>query len=52
MTDEQRKALDPNSKEYQNRQSGSKIQVVGWSLYALNLWVLKFCVAVFFARLT
>jgi hypothetical protein len=52
MTDEQREALDPDSREFYNRQWGSKIQVMGWSLYAMELWVLKLCVAVFFARLT
>ncbi|KAI1383044.1 uncharacterized protein F4822DRAFT_421975 [Hypoxylon trugodes] len=52
MTDEQRATLDPNSREYFNRQWGSKIQVLGWSLYAFMLWLLKFCVAVFYGRLT
>ncbi|KAI1075674.1 hypothetical protein F5B20DRAFT_594814 [Whalleya microplaca] len=52
MTDEERAALDPNSREYYNRQWGSKIQLIGWSLYAFILWALKFCVAVFYGRLT
>ncbi|KAL7628388.1 hypothetical protein AAE478_002590 [Parahypoxylon ruwenzoriense] len=52
MTDEERAALDPNSREFYDRQWGSKIQVIGWSLYALGLWLLKFCVAIFYGRLT
>ncbi|KAL2006891.1 hypothetical protein VTN00DRAFT_9559 [Thermoascus crustaceus] len=52
MTPEQRAALDPNSTEYHNRVWGSKIQVIGWSLYACILWSLKFCVAIFYSRLT
>lgn len=52
MTPEQRAALDPNSKEYSDRIWGSKIQVMGWSFYAFILWAIKFCVAVFYARLT
>lgn len=52
MTDEQRTALDPKSTEAYNREMGSKIQVVGWSLYAMELWVLKLCVTVFYSRLT
>lgn len=52
MTPEEREALDPNSKEYFNRQWGSKIQLIGWSLYAFILWAIKFCVAVFYGRLT
>ncbi|KAE8154985.1 hypothetical protein BDV25DRAFT_146805 [Aspergillus avenaceus] len=52
MTPEQRAALDPSSREYYNRQWGSKIQVIGWSLYACTLWLIKLCVAVFYSRLT
>lgn len=52
MTDEERASLDPTSKEYFNRQWGSKIQLIGWSLYAFILWALKFCVTVFYGRLT
>lgn len=52
MTDEQRESLDPYSREYSNRQWGSKIQVIGWSFYACILWMLKVCVAVFYGRLT
>lgn len=52
MTDEERAALDPDSEEYYNRQWGSKIQVIGWSFYALILWMLKACIAVYYSRLT
>ncbi|KAL4739820.1 hypothetical protein BDV11DRAFT_215001 [Aspergillus similis] len=52
MTDEQRAALDPNSKEYYNRIMGSKIQVAGWSLYVMVLWLIKGALAVFYSRLT
>ncbi|KAL2105309.1 hypothetical protein VUR80DRAFT_8594 [Thermomyces stellatus] len=52
MTDEQRAALDPNSREAFNRRWGSKIQVIGWNFYAAILWLLKFCVATFYRRLT
>lgn len=44
MTDDERAAIDPNSREHYNRVWGSKIQVI--------LWALKFCVAAFYARLT
>ncbi|KAI0206636.1 hypothetical protein F4808DRAFT_447412 [Astrocystis sublimbata] len=52
MTPEEREALDPNSEEFDNRQWGSKIQIAGWSVYAFNLWVVKFTFAIFFSRLT
>lgn len=52
MTDEQRASVDPNSKEYYNRVWGSKIQVMGWSFYAMILWLVKFSVAIFYSRLT
>lgn len=52
MTDEQRATVDPSSKEYYDRQWGSKIQVIGWSLYAMILWLIKFCVAIYYSRLT
>ncbi|KAL2802857.1 hypothetical protein BJX63DRAFT_413769 [Aspergillus granulosus] len=52
MTDEQRAAVDPSSREYYNRVWGSKIQVIGWSLYAMVLWLVKFSLAVFYSRLT
>ncbi|RAH54670.1 hypothetical protein BO85DRAFT_499872 [Aspergillus piperis CBS 112811] len=52
MADEQRAAVDPSSKEYYDRQWGSKIQVIGWSLYAMILWLIKFCVAIYYSRLT
>ncbi|KAJ5787858.1 hypothetical protein N7457_002848 [Penicillium paradoxum] len=52
MTDEQRINLSPHSEEYRLRVGGSKIQVAGWSLYTLLLWVLKTCMAIFYSRLT
>ncbi|KAI0905044.1 hypothetical protein F4823DRAFT_628146 [Ustulina deusta] len=52
MTDEERASLSPDSVEFYYRQSGSKIQVAGWSVYVFNLWVVKFAFAVFFSRLT
>ncbi|CAG8007398.1 unnamed protein product [Penicillium olsonii] len=52
MTDEQRTTLSPDSEEYRLRVGGSKVQVAGWSLYTLLLWLLKTCMAVFYSRLT
>lgn len=52
MTDEQRAAVDPDSREAFNRMWGSKIQVIGWNFYAAILWLLKFCVTSFYSRLT
>ncbi|KAJ5945957.1 hypothetical protein N7454_002796 [Penicillium verhagenii] len=52
MTDEERKSLSPDSHEYHLRVGGSKVQVAGWSLYTLLLWLLKTCMAVFYSRLT
>jgi hypothetical protein len=52
MTDEQREQLSPESEEYRLRVGGSKVQVTGWSLYTLLLWLLKTCMAVFYSRLT
>jgi hypothetical protein len=52
MTDEERANLDPNSREYYNRQMGSKVQIIGWSFYACILWLLKFSIAIFYSRLT
>ncbi|GAM37845.1 hypothetical protein TCE0_033f08107 [Talaromyces pinophilus] len=52
MTDEERTALDPSSIEYHKRVTGSKIQVLGWSLYVMTLWMGKFCLAIFYSRLT
>ncbi|KAH7031430.1 uncharacterized protein B0I36DRAFT_409779 [Microdochium trichocladiopsis] len=51
MTDEQRETLDLNSEEAFIRIMGSKIQVVGWSVYALELWLIKLCITAFYARL-
>ncbi|KAJ5773854.1 hypothetical protein N7457_008750 [Penicillium paradoxum] len=51
MTPEQRAALDPNSVEWSNRVAGSKVQIIGWSLYAAILWLVKFSLAVFYSQL-
>ncbi|KAF7718969.1 Uncharacterized protein PECH_006315 [Penicillium ucsense] len=48
----ERQAIVPNSKEWNNRVAGSKIQVLGWSLYVAILWLVKFALAVFYSRLT
>ncbi|KAJ5683664.1 uncharacterized protein N7477_000009 [Penicillium maclennaniae] len=52
MTDEERSTLSPESEEYRLRVGGSKVQVAGWSLYTLLLWLLKTCMAKFYSRLT
>ncbi|CAG8958079.1 hypothetical protein HYFRA_00000423 [Hymenoscyphus fraxineus] len=52
MTDEERASLVVNSPEWIIRVKGSKIQLIGWSLYTLLLWLLKFCMCVFYERLT
>ncbi|KAJ5612088.1 hypothetical protein N7510_005282 [Penicillium lagena] len=52
MTNEQRVTLSPDSEEYRLRIGGSKVQVIGWSLYTLLLWLLKTCMAIFYSRLT
>ncbi|KAJ5742812.1 uncharacterized protein N7511_011213 [Penicillium nucicola] len=52
MTREQRETLSTSSEEYRIRVGGSKVQVAGWSLYTLLLWLLKTCMAIFYARLT
>lgn len=52
MTDEERASLPSDSQEYIDRVLGSKIQVIGWTLYAASLWCIKACVAVFYSRLT
>lgn len=52
MTDEERKNLVPYSPEWNLRVGGSKLQVMGWSLYTLLLWLLKLCMNIFYGRLT
>lgn len=52
MSDEQRASLSPDSVEYHLRVGGSKVQVIGWSLYTSLLWLLKTCMAIFYSRLT
>ncbi|KAI1802410.1 hypothetical protein F4811DRAFT_573079 [Daldinia bambusicola] len=52
MTDAYRAALDPNSREWYLRVSGSKNHVAGLIIYATLLWLLKACWLVYYARLT
>ncbi|KAJ5467565.1 hypothetical protein N7475_005317 [Penicillium sp. IBT 31633x] len=52
MTPEERAALDPQSTEWSYRVAGSKVQIIGWTLYAAILWLVKFSLAVFYSRLT
>ncbi|SCV54944.1 related to integral membrane protein PTH11 [Fusarium fujikuroi] len=52
MTDEERKALSPDSEEYGWRVGGSKIQIAGWIMYATVLWVIKSALCAFYFRLT
>ena len=52
MTDEERAALDPDSREFYDRVWGCKIQLIGWVFYATILWLVKACLAVFYSRLT
>lgn len=52
MTDEERKALSPNSDEFGDRVGGSKIQIAGWLTYATCLWVIKSALCAFYFRLT
>ncbi|KAH6679973.1 hypothetical protein F5X68DRAFT_244936 [Plectosphaerella plurivora] len=52
MTDAQRAALDPDSEEYRLRIIGSKIQVGGWCLYSILLWLIKTSLCAFYLRLT
>lgn len=52
MTDLERQTLDPMSEEYALRVGGSKLQIAGWSLYTLLLWLLKLAMNIFYIRLT
>ncbi|KAF5970074.1 integral membrane protein PTH11 [Fusarium bulbicola] len=52
MTDEERKALSPDSEEFRWRVGGSKIQIAGWTTYATVLWVIKSALCAFYFRLT
>lgn len=51
MTDHYRASLDPASVEHQIRVAGSKLHLIGWSLYVSTLWCVKLCIAVFYTRL-
>lgn len=44
--------LSPSSMEYHLRVGGSKLQLIGWSLYTLLLWILKLCMLGLYTRLT
>ncbi|KFY32591.1 hypothetical protein V493_00060 [Pseudogymnoascus sp. VKM F-4281 (FW-2241)] len=52
MTAAGRAALSVNSKEYDLRVFGSKIQVVGWTCYCCLIFTLKIALLVFYIRLT
>jgi len=52
MTDAEREALVVGSPEWNTRQTGIKIQLIGWSLYTLLLWTLKLCMVIFYSRIT
>ncbi|PGH08076.1 hypothetical protein AJ79_06076 [Helicocarpus griseus UAMH5409] len=52
MTDEQRASLDPKSEEYRLRVNGSITQLLGWLVYTVLLWTLKFCWIFYYSRLT
>ncbi|KAI9931139.1 hypothetical protein ASPWEDRAFT_100364 [Aspergillus wentii DTO 134E9] len=52
MTPEQRATLSPTSTEWSHRVDGSKVLVIGWSLYVAILWLVKFALTVFYSRLT
>ncbi|KAK4213162.1 hypothetical protein QBC37DRAFT_374260 [Rhypophila decipiens] len=51
ITPEQRRTLDPNSVEYQDRVRGSKTHVVAWQIYVFVLWTIKAAWCVFYLRL-
>ncbi|KAM3069507.1 hypothetical protein ACMFMG_005615 [Clarireedia jacksonii] len=52
MTDAERAALDPDSKEWQYRVNGSITHIVQWFAYVNLMWALKGCWLVYFTRLT
>ncbi|EPE02831.1 hypothetical protein F503_01572 [Ophiostoma piceae UAMH 11346] len=52
MTDEERAGLDVTSIEYADRVLGSKIQVVGWTMYIILIYFLRLCMLFFYNRLT
>ncbi|KAF4344239.1 integral membrane protein PTH11 [Fusarium beomiforme] len=52
MTEEERKALSPESEEHAWRIGGSKVQIAGWILYVTLLWVVKSALCAFYFRLT
>ncbi|KAL8944130.1 MAG: hypothetical protein Q9216_000635 [Gyalolechia sp. 2 TL-2023] len=52
LTPEQRAAIDPQGEEHRLRVGGSKNQLVGWLTYTVLLWTLKFCMLIFYSRLT
>ena len=52
MTDTERAELSVTSVEYTNRVLGSKIQVVGWTMYIILIYFLRMCMLFFYKRLT
>ncbi|KAH8678503.1 hypothetical protein BX600DRAFT_546055 [Xylariales sp. PMI_506] len=52
LTDAERAAISSDSVEYAQRVLGSKIQVVGWTCYALLVGLLKMSMLTFYIRLT
>jgi hypothetical protein len=51
MTDEERAALDPNSREWYLRVKGSQTHLGGWLTYTVLLWTIKLCWLFFYKRL-
>ncbi|TVY44868.1 hypothetical protein LOCC1_G006275 [Lachnellula occidentalis] len=51
MTTAERLALSPDSTEYYLRVFGSKVQVVGWTIYVFLIGTLKTALLVFYTRL-
>lgn len=52
MSDEERRTLRPTDSEWNQRVRGSKVQLIGWSLYTCLLWSMKLAMATFYSRLT
>ncbi|KAI2465469.1 hypothetical protein F4781DRAFT_409401 [Annulohypoxylon bovei var. microspora] len=52
LSDDERLSMPPESTEYHLRVVGSKIQLIGWSTYAVLLWALKASYLFFYLRLS
>lgn len=48
---EQRAALKPNSKEWNNAVNGSKTHIIGWFMYTGLFWTLKCCWTLYYTRM-